>query len=433
MTSISIETVSFFTRKHSKQNSSSAQRTTDSEPVVQHSKLDTESATTGQTNGQVVSSDHRHQVKHKAIQKTPTERGILNSLVANICVVDHEGTVIAVNSAWNRFAEQNDYTPEEISDDKALYGIGRNYFDICNNVFGEDAHAAKETAKGLEQVLNGNLERFSLEYPCHSPGQQRWYLLTISPVTADDGGAIISHFNITEQTELRRANAELDAFAQSLALDFRIPLGKMSESLSLLCEASDSIPSNLHSHVQQLTEGTKRLDSMVQDLLAYSRINRSSMNLRPVDLGQAVTDGLQRFSQEIQQSHAQISVAESFPRVMADQVLLTDAVAALLSNALKFVEPDTPPSVSIYTETLPDGICLWIEDQGTGIAENDLARIFNIFQRSQASGKYEGNGIGLAIVAKSMAQMGGSVEALPGEQCGSRLKLMFPKYRKDND
>ena len=366
---------------------------------------------------------------HRTLNEKPLERGILDSLIANICVVDTEGTIVAVNRAWNRFAEENSYIPEENSQEALAYGIGRNYFDICQSAFGEDAEAAQETANGLKKILDGSLGRFSIEYPCHAPDQQRWYLLTISPISAEEGGAIISHFNITEQTELRRANEQLDAFAQSLALDFRTPLGKMSGSLQALRNAEQTIPSELQPHIQSLTEATSRLDSMVQDLLAYSRINRLTITLRPVDLGQVVDDALARFSGMIRNSGARMLIAEGFPRVMADQMLLTDAVAALISNALKFVPSGSAPEISIHAEHRTDAVWLLIEDRGTGIREEDRHHIFNIFQRSRKSEEYAGNGIGLAIVRKSMEQMGGSVEALPRENGGSCLRLIFPKQR----
>lgn len=421
--------MNFFIRK--KEQHQPSQQSRHSEKVVQgplpSSVKDQEPIPLEDPSNEPYPDDTR--ATHRTLNERPLERGILDSLIANICVVDAEGTIVAVNRAWNRFAEENSYVPEDSATETLAYGIGRNYFDICQNALGDDAEAARETAEGLKKILGGSLGRFSIEYPCHAPDQQRWYLLTISPISSEEGGAIISHFNITEQTELRRANEQLDAFAQSLALDFRTPLAKMSSSLHALRGAGTTVPAELQPHIRSLTEATGRLDSMVQDLLAYSRINRLAITLRPVDLGQVVEDALSRFSEIIRNSGARLIIAEEFPRVMADQMLLTDAVAALISNALKFVPSGVSPEISVHAEHHTDAVWLSIEDRGTGIREEDRHHIFNIFQRSRKSEEYSGNGIGLAIVRKSMAQMGGSVEALPRKDGGSCLRLIFPKQR----
>lgn len=356
-------------------------------------------------------------------------QGILDSLIANICVVDSEGTIIAVNQAWNRFAAENNYKADKGGFIGSAYGIGKNYFAVCNEATGEDITMARAAAQGLKEILNGDRERFSMEYPCHSPEVHRWFLLTISPIVSQLGGAIISHFNITEQTELRQENKTLDAFAQSLALAFRTPLGMMRTNLDSLLFA-DSLPPALQTNLRQLTENVHQLDSMVRDLLAYGRIGRSNILLRPVDLSQAVQEALSYHAVEIKQKNAHISTAESYPYVLADPVLLAETLSCLISNSLKFVLPGEEPEITIYAENRPDAVWVWVEDCGIGIDPKDHAPIFMIFHRGEGSNSYPGNGIGLAIVERSMKQMKGFIEVLPHknqQERGTRLKLIFPK------
>lgn len=361
----------------------------------------------------------------EGLQKSGVQ-GILDSLVANICVVDGDGTIVAVNQAWKRFAEENDYRTDEAGFIGTDYGIGRNYFTVCTETAGDDTVIAHAAARGLKEILNGERERFVLEYPCHSPNAHRWFLLTITPIASPMEGAIVSHFNITEQTELRQANQSLDAFTQSLALAFRTPLRFMRTHLDALL-APDSVSTELQTELHQLTKNVDQLDSMVRDLLAYGRIGRSNILLRPVDLDQAVKEALSYHTAEIRQKKARISIAKSFPYVLADPVLLAETLSCIISNSLKFVHPGTEPELVIHAENRPDAVWVWVEDCGIGIEAKDYSSIFMIFKRGEGAAPYQGNGIGLAIVERSMTQMKGFVEVTQREGGGTRFKLIFPK------
>lgn len=374
-------------------------------------------------NKQTIEQIHPHSREHSSGQGV---QGILDALVANICVVDSEGVIIAVNQAWTHFADENNYQLELTEFTETVFGIGRNYFTVCNAASGEDRIIAQGAAQGLKEVLSGERDRFTMEYPCHSPDIHRWFLLSISPIAAPSGGAIISHFNITEQTELRQANQTLDAFAQSLALAFRAPLEMMRKNLNATL-SPDSAAAELEAKLHHLTENIDQLDSMVQDLLAYGRIGRSNVFLRPVDLEQSVQEALSHHTAEIRRKNAHISIAKSFPYVLADPVLLTEALSSLISNSLKFVQAGTEPEISIYAENRPEAVWVWLEDRGIGIDPKDLSSIFTIFRRGEAAGLYPGNGIGLAIVNRSIAQMKSFIEVISREGGGTRFKLIFPK------
>ncbi len=120
---------------------------------------------------------------------------VLDALPSHIAVLDRAGTIIAVNAAWNAFARANG--------DPTLHstGTGVNYFDVCRRATGSDAARARA---GIEGVLDGTLPQFSMEYPCHSPGEQRWFLLDATPLAVPGAGAVVVHTNITEQ---KRAEA----------------------------------------------------------------------------------------------------------------------------------------------------------------------------------------------------------------------------------
>jgi two-component system CheB/CheR fusion protein len=114
----------------------------------------------------------------------------LNSLPANVAVLDNKGVILAVNSSWKRFGQENGWADKR-------HGIGKNYLAIC--AASSDEHATA-IGDGLRRILAGEAMEFSYEYPCHSPSERRWFQCLIAPVD-DQGsrGAVILHFNISAQ------------------------------------------------------------------------------------------------------------------------------------------------------------------------------------------------------------------------------------------
>ncbi len=132
---------------------------------------------------------------------------VLDSLPEHIAVIDKNGYITAINEAWRHFAIENgvDWTMKGV-------GVGTNYLDICQ-VKENSPEAAEASAiyRGLKEVLNETNKFFSLEYTCHSPAEKRWFMLTVSPLTHGEGGAVVSHLNVTSRRlaeEALRENAE---------------------------------------------------------------------------------------------------------------------------------------------------------------------------------------------------------------------------------
>lgn len=121
-------------------------------------------------------------------------RGILDSLSSHIVVIDHEGTIITVNEAWNSFAESN---RDPLNNGNS--GVGSNYFDVCRKAAAAGDEDAQKTLEGLQDVLNNKKSVFYLEYPCHSIAEQRWFALRAVRFNSDTPMIVISHQNITQR------------------------------------------------------------------------------------------------------------------------------------------------------------------------------------------------------------------------------------------
>jgi PAS domain S-box-containing protein len=133
------------------------------------------------------------------------QAAILNALPAHIALLDTQGLIISVNEAWQRFANANEILGRQC-------GVGTNYLEVCDSARGDDSSEAYQVAEAIRSVLDGGVKSFSLEYPCHSPTEQRWFLLTVTPL-ADDrpNGAVVMHLNITERKRTQVALAQSEA------------------------------------------------------------------------------------------------------------------------------------------------------------------------------------------------------------------------------
>lgn len=122
-------------------------------------------------------------------------QAIIDALPEHIAVVDVLGKIIMINAAWRRFAKANG--------DKDLKhsGVGANYLDVCQAGTHEDGAIASAAADGLRAVLEGTSQMFTLEYPCHSPKEKRWFIMNAAPVVGQEFGAVVSHVNVTARHE----------------------------------------------------------------------------------------------------------------------------------------------------------------------------------------------------------------------------------------
>jgi PAS domain S-box-containing protein len=154
-----------------------------------------------------------HSEIHPAQSHLPA--AILDALPANIALLNAAGVIVTVNGAWRRFAEENQFaTPN--------HGVGRNYLDLCAQTQGAEASEAHLVATGIRAVLQGKQKSFALEYACHSPTEERWFAMTVTPLTAEQvDGVVVMHRNVTERkrTELRLLEVLVEGQRFRAALD----------------------------------------------------------------------------------------------------------------------------------------------------------------------------------------------------------------------
>jgi len=227
----------------------------------------------------------------------------------------------------------------------------------------------------------------------------------------------LEEFVAQRTDQLEAVNKELESFAYSVSHDLRAPLRAMEGFASALLEDyKDRLDAVGQDYARRVVSAAQHMDTLIQDLLAYSRLSRSALKPSAVNLDSVLGEVMHQFNTEIQKIGAQIRVERPLPEVMGDHATLVQVLSNLLSNAIKFVQPGVRPMVKIWAEEKNGKVRLWVEDTGIGIAPEYHDRVFRIFERLQGVETYPGTGVGLAIVKKGLERMGGQagVESAPG-------------------
>ena len=237
---------------------------------------------------------------------------------------------------------------------------------------------------------------------------------------------------VDERTaRLQEINDELESFSFSVSHDLRAPLrGVQGFANALLEDYQDRLDEEGHEYLHRIVGASQRMDQLIQDLLAYSRLGRADVRLQPVDLSAVLDDVLEQLEAELQEKQAAVHVSESLPWVTAHHSTLVQVLANLVTNAVKFVPAGVLPQVQIWATERDGWVHLAVKDNGIGINPEYHERIFRIFERLHGIETYPGSGVGLAIVRKAINRMGGRVglNSVPGQ--GSEFWLELPGVEK---
>jgi signal transduction histidine kinase len=238
---------------------------------------------------------------------------------------------------------------------------------------------------------------------------------------------------VTERTaKLQELVGELEHFSYTITHDMRAPLRALQGFASMMMETcAECQEQEPKAFLRRIGTSAARMDALIVDALNFSKAVRQELPLEPVDPG-ALLRGMLDSYPEFQPSRAQIEIQGEIPLVMGNEAGLTQCFSNLLGNAVKFVRPGQKPQIRIRAEVLNSQpstldaqpqpwVRVWVEDDGIGIPGTMLSRVFDMFSRGHQS--YEGTGIGLALVRKVMARMGGKVGVESEDGRGSRFWL----------
>ncbi len=324
---------------------------------------------------------------------------------------------------------------------------------FVGNVWAEILHpddVGRATEKWTESVRTGQPFEMEYRYVDVRSGGHRWHLGRALPVR-NERGEIVRWFGtctdiedrkqieqaletarqqlsnhasnleraVNDRTgQLEQSMKQMESFCYSIAHDLRAPLRAMQGFTTALFEDyQQSFDETGREYALRIMTSAQRMERLIQDLLNYGRLSHIEVSVEVVDVEAAMTEVLQHLAPIVTEKNAVVSINHPLPQVRANKAMVEEILAHLLSNAVKFVAPDTVPMVKVWSELQRGSARIYISDNGIGIEPEYHERIFRVFEKLHGPATAQATGIGLALVRKSLERMGGQVgvESYPGK------------------
>jgi signal transduction histidine kinase len=362
-------------------------------------------------------------------------RSVIDSLSAHIAVLDKDGKIILVNNAWEHFAEAN-AAIEQLS----KVGIGQNYLTVCEQNNADEN--LQIVAENLRAIFDGEKHHFTIEYPCHSPEEERWFLMQVNALQGSKGGVVVSHYNITDRVkaELNERNARREAeiatrlrdeFMATVSHELRTPLNAILGWAKILQSGKTTKENNVKA-IDTIVKNAEAQNRLIEDLMDVARVVSGKLILEheEVNAEEMVSNSVETIKPKAQEKAISVNWlvgdAAKDKYISGDPNRLRQILLNLLTNAVKFTPEGGKIDVSLTAE---DGcVEIMVKDNGAGISKEFLPFVFERFSQDSANAEKNGGlGLGLAIVRQLTELHGGKVSVeSDGENQGATFTVRFP-------
>ena len=328
-------------------------------------------------------------------------RSVLEAFTSPVAVIDEHGSIIHVNGAWTRFTILN-------GGDPLRTGVGVDYLAVCSRAAEVEPEVAAVEA-GICDVLQGRLESYAHEYPCHAPGEERWYRMEVAPIPSV--GAVISHNDVTADHVARRALEEIveekDQFLATVSHELRTPLTAVVGFAEHL-RSGDPDPGELPALHGLVADQAREVADLVEDLLMAGRLDTATIAIRPEMLrADEVIAEVVRPWRRSGSIEMEIDGVHTAVEVYADPLRLRQIVRNLVSNA----ERHGVGPVTISVDHTGDTTRISVSDEGPGIPEEHVDALFRPYAlATKVDGQPGSVGLGLYVSRRLAELMGGSLE-----------------------
>ena len=230
----------------------------------------------------------------------------------------------------------------------------------------------------------------------------------------------------SQAEELMRSNRDLEQFAYVASHDLQEPLRKVASFCQLLQRRyQGQLDERADQYIAFAVSGAQRMQRLINDLLAFSRIGRTTSGFTEVDLDQVVADTISQLEPTLEAAGARVTWAD-LPVVRGEEQLLGTLVTNLVANAVKFRRPEVPAQVELSCRRTDDVYEISCVDNGIGIEQEFADKVFVIFQRLHPRDAYPGTGIGLAIAKKIVEYHGGTIRVDTAHSGGAAIRFTLP-------
>ena len=228
------------------------------------------------------------------------------------------------------------------------------------------------------------------------------------------------------QLALEDANRELRTFAHAASHDLKEPLRTMSNFAKLIDRRyADKLDDSGREYIKYINDAASRGTTLVTDLLRFAEVGTDQITTEIISLNKIAATVKQTVSARLEEENAKLIIDE-LPEVIATATWSQQLLQNLISNALKFKRDDVVPEVHVFSKAVNSSYEIHVKDNGIGIAEENLVKVFGVFERLNLREKFEGNGIGLALCQRIMKKLGGSIRVESSLGVGTTFILSFP-------
>ncbi|MDP2309090.1 MAG: ATP-binding protein [Pseudomonadota bacterium] len=236
---------------------------------------------------------------------------------------------------------------------------------------------------------------------------------------------------VAERTaKLAESVRELESFGYTVAHDLRAPLRAIhGYGSAVLQDAGPTLPEPSRAHLSNILGAAERMDRLIQDLLAYTRMGLVTIEVGPVSLSAVISEAQAELAKAMRGRQAEVVVVEPLAEARGHHGTLVQVATNLLLNAATFTRAGERPQIRIWTEERGEVVRLCVEDTGLGIAPEHQERIFRVFERLHRTAEFPGTGIGLAIVKRGAERCGGTAGVSSKLGLGSMFWIDLPSRR----
>jgi len=225
---------------------------------------------------------------------------------------------------------------------------------------------------------------------------------------------------------LREANKELESFSYTVSHDLRAPVRHIGGFVDLLRNAaSDKLDDRALRYLDTIKTSASQMGMLIDGLLAFSRLGRTELGKRPVDLGSVVRDVVRELEPDLAKRNVTWAIGD-LPMVAADPTMIRLVVANFVANAVKYTRTRAEAKIEVASKREGDEIVFWVTDNGVGFNMAYQEKLFGVFQRLHNDAQFEGTGIGLATARRIVHRHGGRVWARGAEGEGATFYFSLP-------